>query len=266
MDSEASFKNSVLQVVSSIPLTVRSAYHTALPDFYDKAFKTLQLGYQVISLEGLKNTGQYVAPLNSIRQPTLQLSEEFLSSGKKNALEDWNKIASCVIKCKNDVFQYYINSKINEETWMKRRYTEGAAIKELALATLNSSANTCLRTYGVAELKLLPKEVQADLEKLNKDPEAPFRLVLGIADGRCFRLYELKNKKKAARQETDVMVTDTKDMQKTIQQGIEAYLSRKKQSQKDKAKNQKNGNGPVSKGRKRRNDSVQRQSNKKSKK
>lgn len=237
MESEAVYGSSVQKIIESVPIPARSTYSPILKTFYDKAIRYLEIKAQVSRMKSMQTVGKQITPLNSIKDPKLQVSEEFLKSGGTMGLDCWQKIPSAVQLCRTNVFDYYIKTKVAEANYYSTNWVGDDAISTLAKNTILQVADNCCSAHGAATLNDLPSTVKLHIDKLDKQRSEPFRLVLSLAAVKVQAAESARNKKIDAKTAAESRLLEERgDMNKNISLAVEAHFQRRMQSKLDKSR------------------------------
>ena len=241
--SNESATSTVRDVVAQLPLLCQGYYLPAFNLLNDKAQRYFAAKHAEEEFRAMISSGRMPNSINSVKTPTLQVSEEFKQS---NGTAAYDAIGIYTSSVRHEFLSKFAEAKKEEADYYYKKYLSGTA-QTSAIAEANKKMiDGLLVTHNVKSTNSLPDNLQKTLSEITSGGGVLYaQHIIEIARLRSISAYERSKSKKQSKAAAEVEMSGTAGAvnEKTLEKSVENVLKRKEQARRDKQRNGK-GNTP----------------------
>jgi hypothetical protein len=235
---------SIRDILKTSPLICHGRYSAAYHDIYEKAGKFFSAEHAHDEFVRMQTAGSIPTSINSVKVPTLQVTEEFRTCGKK---AEYEKIDSRTKAFRMELLGQFVKAKKEEKDYYWTTYLCPSKLEERMKEEYEAVEEDVLETHEVSSKMELNPKMQTDLESCEVNGPFNATLVIGIARNHSIdraNAARRKREKKAAA-EVKMSGTSVQVNEKTLEKTVASVISRQEQSRRDKKRvSKRSGNIP----------------------
>lgn len=222
-------EKSLQSVIDTIVPEIKPYVAPYLHDLFENASRCAAAEHAAAQFKSMRSEGRLPAAINSVKKPTLQVSQEFLNSSGSSTL---NSIDTLTKKAQIELLDAFITIKEAEARFFRETYLSQAKVS----TTWKGHVATARASLKLLFPQGLPQETEGLLKRADISSDIILGKVISLAQVKYANLTAKREKKQRSKQDADVDMVNQGIDTITIESAVQSVLRKRSQAQRDRKK------------------------------